>query len=190
MSYCTPIAKSGRPDPWRLARGRWSICRRCTTLGPLLALLAACVFFASQTDRFLTGQNFSLILQQVMVVGVAGHRPDARHPDRRDRPVLRHGDGARLDRDDQVRGRSRHESVSRDPVRIAGLHRVRLAQRRAGHLHQAAAVHRHAGHAQHRLRDHADLLAVADRRRACRTRCCSSATRSRSARPRSPTARC
>jgi fructose transport system permease protein len=41
-----------------------------TTYGPLLALLAACIFFASQTDRFLTGQNFSLILQQVMVVGV------------------------------------------------------------------------------------------------------------------------
>ena len=38
--------------------------------GPLLALLVACVFFASQSDRFLTGQNFSLILQQVMVVGV------------------------------------------------------------------------------------------------------------------------
>ena len=41
-----------------------------TTFGPFLALLAACIFFASQTDRFLTGQNFSLILQQVMVVGV------------------------------------------------------------------------------------------------------------------------
>jgi fructose transport system permease protein len=40
------------------------------TFGPLLALLAACAFFASQTDRFLTGQNFSLILQQVMVVSV------------------------------------------------------------------------------------------------------------------------
>ena len=39
-------------------------------LGPLLALLAACGFFATQTDRFLTGDNFSLILQQVMVVGV------------------------------------------------------------------------------------------------------------------------
>jgi fructose transport system permease protein len=36
----------------------------------LLALLAACAFFASQSDRFLSGQNFSLILQQVMVVGV------------------------------------------------------------------------------------------------------------------------
>jgi fructose transport system permease protein len=40
------------------------------TLGPFLALLAACVFFASQSDRFLTGGNLSLILQQVMVVGV------------------------------------------------------------------------------------------------------------------------
>jgi fructose transport system permease protein len=40
------------------------------TIGPLLALLAACAFFASRTDRFLTGDNLSLILQQVMVVGV------------------------------------------------------------------------------------------------------------------------
>ena len=40
------------------------------TFGPLLALLAAGAFFASQTDRFLTGQNFSLILQQVMVISV------------------------------------------------------------------------------------------------------------------------
>ena len=39
-------------------------------LGPLLALLVACAFFASQSERFLTGANFSLILQQVMVVGV------------------------------------------------------------------------------------------------------------------------
>ena len=39
------------------------------TLGPFLALLAACAFFASQSDRFLTGGNLSLVLQQVMVVG-------------------------------------------------------------------------------------------------------------------------
>jgi fructose transport system permease protein len=38
--------------------------------GPLVALLLACAFFAAQSDRFLTGQNFSLILQQVIVVGV------------------------------------------------------------------------------------------------------------------------
>ena len=40
------------------------------TFGPFLALLVACAFFASQTDRFFTGQNLSLILQQVVVVGV------------------------------------------------------------------------------------------------------------------------
>jgi len=40
------------------------------TFGPFIALLAACAFFATQTDRFLTGGNLSLILQQVMVVGV------------------------------------------------------------------------------------------------------------------------
>src|SRR5512144_2503625 len=38
-------------------------------LGPVIALILACIFFATQTDRFLTGANFSLILQQVMVVG-------------------------------------------------------------------------------------------------------------------------
>jgi fructose transport system permease protein len=40
------------------------------TLGPFIALLAACAFFATQSDNFLSGGNFSLILQQVMVVGV------------------------------------------------------------------------------------------------------------------------
>jgi fructose transport system permease protein len=40
------------------------------TLGPLIALVLACVFFATQSDRFLSTQNFSLILAQVMVVGV------------------------------------------------------------------------------------------------------------------------
>src|SRR5262249_61639957 len=38
--------------------------------GPLLALIAACVFFATRSDRFLTGANLSIVLQQVMVVGV------------------------------------------------------------------------------------------------------------------------
>src|ERR1700712_5272944 len=39
-------------------------------LGPFIALLIACIAFGTTTDRFLSGQNFSLILQQVMVVGV------------------------------------------------------------------------------------------------------------------------
>ncbi|MEU9466760.1 ABC transporter permease [Streptomyces avermitilis] len=37
--------------------------------GPLAALLLACAFFSLSTDQFLTGGNFSLIVQQVMVVG-------------------------------------------------------------------------------------------------------------------------
>ena len=39
------------------------------TLGPAIALLMACVFFSFQSERFFSLQNFSLILQQVMVVG-------------------------------------------------------------------------------------------------------------------------
>lgn len=44
--------------------------RQVATLGPFVALLAACVFFATQSPRFLSAGNFSLIAQQVMVVGV------------------------------------------------------------------------------------------------------------------------
>ena len=44
--------------------------RRLASLGPVVALLAACLFFAMQSPRFLTLDNFSLITQQVMVVGV------------------------------------------------------------------------------------------------------------------------
>jgi fructose transport system permease protein len=39
------------------------------TLGPFIALIVACIFFSLQSDRFLSLQNLSLILQQVMVVG-------------------------------------------------------------------------------------------------------------------------
>ncbi|WP_037681735.1 ABC transporter permease [Streptomyces griseus] len=39
------------------------------TTGPLAALILACVFFSFSSDQFLTGGNFSLIVQQVMVVG-------------------------------------------------------------------------------------------------------------------------
>lgn len=38
-------------------------------VGPLLALVLAGLFFSIQSDRFLTGTNLSLVLQQVMVVG-------------------------------------------------------------------------------------------------------------------------
>jgi fructose transport system permease protein len=39
-------------------------------LGPFIALLIACGFFGTATDRFFSGENFSLILQQIAVVGV------------------------------------------------------------------------------------------------------------------------
>jgi fructose transport system permease protein len=38
-------------------------------LGPLAALLIACVFFTLQADTFLSAGNLSLVIQQVMVVG-------------------------------------------------------------------------------------------------------------------------
>ncbi|NUP82098.1 MAG: ABC transporter permease [Nonomuraea sp.] len=37
--------------------------------GPLAALVLACVFFGLNSGQFFTGSNFSLIIQQVMVVG-------------------------------------------------------------------------------------------------------------------------
>src|SRR5918912_1535239 len=40
-----------------------------STLGPLAALIIAIVFFSIRSPQFLTGGNFSLIIQQVMVVG-------------------------------------------------------------------------------------------------------------------------
>ena len=53
--------------------GRVSTSRKLppiAQLGPFIALLIACVFFAATTDHFFSGANLSLILQQVMVVGV------------------------------------------------------------------------------------------------------------------------
>ncbi len=52
---------------WRAVRERLP---PLSLMGPVVALLLACVFFAVKSDRFLTGQNLSLIAQQVMVVGV------------------------------------------------------------------------------------------------------------------------
>lgn len=52
-------------------RERWSILRTIgPTIGPLVALLLAVGFFSLKSDQFLDPDNFSLILQQVMVVGV------------------------------------------------------------------------------------------------------------------------
>lgn len=42
---------------------------RAAAYGPSVALLAACIFFGAENHRFWTGENLSLVLQQVMVVG-------------------------------------------------------------------------------------------------------------------------
>jgi fructose transport system permease protein len=47
----------------------WRRTLSTSTVGPLAALVLACTFFSLQSDRFLSGANFSLIIQQVVVVG-------------------------------------------------------------------------------------------------------------------------
>src|SRR3954467_6550373 len=42
---------------------------RVAQLGPLIALILACIFFTTQSSQFLQATNFSLIIQQVMVIG-------------------------------------------------------------------------------------------------------------------------
>ncbi len=64
----TTTAAPRSPQRSRIS-GIIDLLRGVPILGPVAALLLACVFFATQTDRFLSGSNFSLILQQVMVVG-------------------------------------------------------------------------------------------------------------------------
>jgi fructose transport system permease protein len=49
--------------------GFLDVLRGSPILGPFAALVLASIFFATQSDKFLTGANFSLIIQQVMVVG-------------------------------------------------------------------------------------------------------------------------
>jgi len=67
-TIATTTAAPRRPPRSRIS-GVIDLLRGVPILGPVAALLLACVFFATQTDRFLSGANFSLILQQVMVVG-------------------------------------------------------------------------------------------------------------------------
>ena len=49
--------------------GFLDVLRGSPIMGPFAALVIASIFFATQSDKFLTGANFSLIIQQVMVVG-------------------------------------------------------------------------------------------------------------------------
>ena len=69
------MEKSTIPDaasaaPIAKTRGHVPAGLSVAVLGPVIALLLAALFFTTQSDRFLTGGNLSLILQQVAVVGV------------------------------------------------------------------------------------------------------------------------
>jgi fructose transport system permease protein len=64
------LSDAASAAPVAKTRGHVPAGLSVAVLGPVIALLAACLFFATQSDRFLTGGNFSLILQQVAVVGV------------------------------------------------------------------------------------------------------------------------
>jgi fructose transport system permease protein len=64
----TTDAISSRPDRRALQAARRVLAT--PTVTPLIALLLTCTFFSIKSDAFLHTQNFSLILQQVMVVGV------------------------------------------------------------------------------------------------------------------------
>ena len=61
------------PEDLRTRGGALALARRTIAapgVGPLLALVLVMAFFTFKTDRFLQAQNLSLVLQQVMVVGV------------------------------------------------------------------------------------------------------------------------
>ncbi|MBV9281269.1 MAG: ABC transporter permease [Chloroflexi bacterium] len=51
------------------APSAWSQALNISTMGPLLALIIASAFFTIESNRFLTGENLSLVVQQVMVIG-------------------------------------------------------------------------------------------------------------------------
>ena len=53
----------------RRRSGFLDVLRGSPIMGPFAALIVASIFFATQSDKFLTGANLSLIIQQVIVVG-------------------------------------------------------------------------------------------------------------------------
>lgn len=62
----TPAGESRQATALQLARRAFT----APAVGPLLALILTMVFFSLKSDRFFQAQNLSLVLQQVMVVGV------------------------------------------------------------------------------------------------------------------------
>src|SRR3954469_9361412 len=67
MTAVAPNTAATKPNVGGLP---WPAGLSVAVPGPVIALLLACAFFATQSDHFLSGGNFSLILQQVAVVGV------------------------------------------------------------------------------------------------------------------------
>jgi fructose transport system permease protein len=65
----TPMINSPAPNP-TTKTNKFGKLPSVAVLGPMIALLLAVMFFSTQSDRFLTLQNFSLILQQVSFVAV------------------------------------------------------------------------------------------------------------------------
>lgn len=63
------IASEHPSSSWDRFRSNLGRVLMLPGVGPLIALVAASAFFATQTDKFLTGHNWSLIFQQVVVVG-------------------------------------------------------------------------------------------------------------------------
>src|SRR5260221_154025 len=59
--------ETAAPDSFFTRVGRFLLT---PTVGPFIALLLACIFFSTQTTRFLTTSNFSFIFQQSVLVGV------------------------------------------------------------------------------------------------------------------------
>jgi fructose transport system permease protein len=120
-------------------------------VGPLLALLLTMAFFSLKSDRFLQGPNLSLVLQQVMVVGVLAIGQTlvilTAGIDLSVGTVMAFGQIV-MTKFAIDQGYSPLTAIA---LGIPRLRRLRRAQRRARDGGEAAGVHRHARHAQHCL---------------------------------------
>ena len=65
-----PTESSAQAPSYRAPVERARRILAAPAVGPFLALLLTMAFFSLKSDRFLQGPNLSLVLQQVMVVGV------------------------------------------------------------------------------------------------------------------------
>ena len=152
-----PSYVSAHRPAWQRVRAGIAQVLAIPAVGPSLALLVAIVFFSFQTDKFLTGQNFSLIVQQVVVVGTLAVGQTL--------VILTAGidlsNGMVMALGSVIMTSLAVEFGVPPLVAIiaglAGHDGLRRPQRLVGCVCQASAVHRYVGHTQYRLCDHADL---------------------------------